>query len=182
MVTCSLQTGGSVSFKPCQTFEEAAPFFPSHLINHLTLCFIKIKQAYILYLDIHIHTVHAHTSPGCSSLGRSPLTDRQKDQRGWVMEREAERRGIEGWGITIIWMTAYRCLGLPDNLSAASTPSGSRWYQTTSPLLAASLKELDRNLTAGWERRYGKLKRRGRCLTKSERVSAPLHEHPFFSC
>lgn len=96
-----------------------------------------------------MHTNRAHTSPGCSNLGRSPLRDRQKDQRGWMMEREAEWRGMEGWGITITWMTAYRCLGLPDNLFAASTPSGSRWYQTTPPLLASSLKKLDRKLLAG---------------------------------
>lgn len=101
-----------------------------------------------------LYTQWTHTSPGCSNLGRSPLTDRQEDQSEVNdVERGRGGGGVEGWGITIKWMTAYRCLGLPDNLSAASTPSGSWWYQTTA--LWRSQTE-----SFSWERRNGKLKRR----------------------
>lgn len=61
-MTCSLLTCGSISFKPCQTFEEALFFF-SHLINRLPIHSIKMnRQAHTHVPCVDIHTVCTHFS------------------------------------------------------------------------------------------------------------------------
>lgn len=83
---------GSSYFKPWQTFEHAAFF---QLINHLPVH--SIKAAHTDSVCRH-QRVCTYSSPGCRNLGRSPLTDSQRDQR--EVNDEEGGRAKKGGGLT----------------------------------------------------------------------------------
>lgn len=80
------------------------------------------------------------------------------------MEREAKEKRDGGMRITVKSVTEYRCLGLPDNCSTASTPCSILRYQTTLwPPVSRILPD-----RFYWELKNGKLKR-GKCWEEEAR-------------